>query len=369
LSQLFIGTSGMGYIIRERVGKKGKSYQTLIRHHSRFLKVQETRTFSTKREAVAWAEEFEYKLKHEGAVPKAPTVLTFQDLLTRYRQEVLPYKMPRTQRNERYFLEYWERELGSTILTHLNASQVNTCITSLMKDHKPNTVKRYFSIIHMVLNHALNWELLTIHPLQKLRRPKVPKEEIRFLDAHERFVLLKACKASKNPHLYPYVVLCLDVGLRREECRNLRWRDINLADQTLTVWKRKNEKPLTVPFSDFAFNALWEYKEQQEQLPGFVENYKESQPLFQGKPGKPFSVRRAWEAVIRKIGLEDVHIHTLRHTCSAELLSSGASLAHVKDILGHQDITVTVNFYGHLTQNNLREVIQNKGKGYGYMEM
>jgi integrase len=165
------------------------------------------------------------------------------------------------------------------------------------------------------------------------------------------------------------VVLCLDVGLRREECRNLRWRDIDLANQTLTVWKRKNEKPLTLPISEFAFNALWEYKEQQEQLPGFVENYKESQPLFQGKPGKPFSVRRAWEAVIRKTGLEGVHIHTLRHTCSAELLSSGASLAHVKEILGHQDINVTVNFYGHLTQNELREVIDRKGRGYGYIEM
>jgi hypothetical protein len=43
----------MGYTLYEREGKKGKSFRVLLRHHSRFLKIQESRTFPTKREAIA----------------------------------------------------------------------------------------------------------------------------------------------------------------------------------------------------------------------------------------------------------------------------------------------------------------------------
>jgi hypothetical protein len=59
----------MGYTLYEREGKKGKSFRVLLRHHSRFLKIQESRTFPTKREAIAWAEEFERTLKTQGQPP------------------------------------------------------------------------------------------------------------------------------------------------------------------------------------------------------------------------------------------------------------------------------------------------------------
>jgi integrase len=357
----------MGTILKYE-GKRGTSYRAQIRRHGRFLKHQSdslSKTFKTYNEAKRWIIDTEAKLNHDIPVdvPKRP--LTFHDLLIRYEQEVLPFKKPLTQRNMKYFLKQWDEELGTSLLIHLNSSLVSARLTRLIAEQKkPNTIRRYFSVINAVINQAVDWELLPVNPLRKIKRIKKQNGEVRFLTPYERHILLKACKDSPNPHLYLYVVLCLDVGLRKEECRNLRWRDIEIGSQTLSVWKRKNDQPLTVPFSDFAAQAIWEYKEQCEQDPEFVENFKSSQPLFQGKPGKPFSVRRAWERVIRLTGLEGVHIHTLRHSCAADLLAHGASLAHVKEILGHADIATTM-IYAHLQESNVRELINKASMKFG----
>lgn len=126
------------------------------------------------------------------------TVLTLHDAIVRYEQEVVPYKAPSTQHTERAGRRYFDERLGHVILTHLTGSMLNACITDVMKTHKLSTSKRYFALINAVLNQCVAWDLLTTNPLQKVKRIKLRDTRIRFLDAHERSILLQACKASSN---------------------------------------------------------------------------------------------------------------------------------------------------------------------------
>ena len=52
--------------------------------------------------------------------------------------------------------------------------------------------------------------------------------------------------------------------------------------------------------------------------------------------------------VAKKVpGLEDFHFHTLRHTYTTNLLAKGANPKDVQELLGHSDVSTTMNIYAH----------------------
>ncbi|MGW8565847.1 tyrosine-type recombinase/integrase [Isoptericola sp. NPDC055881] len=67
-----------------------------------------------------------------------------------------------------------------------------------------------------------------------------------------------------------------------------------------------------------------------------------------GRPLDPRNALRALTTAAKRSGLEDVGLHTLRHTAASLMLSSGVGLKVVSDVLGHASITVTADTYGHL---------------------
>jgi integrase len=59
-------------------------------------------------------------------------------------------------------------------------------------------------------------------------------------------------------------------------------------------------------------------------------------------------VPRYMEPALEKAGLRPFHFHDLRHTFGSLLIQDGASLAYVRDQMGHSSIQITVDTYGHL---------------------
>jgi integrase len=53
-------------------------------------------------------------------------------------------------------------------------------------------------------------------------------------------------------------------------------------------------------------------------------------------------------SILAKAGLRKIRFHDLRHTFGSLLIQDGASLAYVKEQMGHSSIQVTVDVYGHL---------------------
>ena len=65
------------------------------------------------------------------------------------------------------------------------------------------------------------------------------------------------------------------------------------------------------------------------------------------------SVRRSYATACRRAEIANFHIHDLRHTCAAWLVSNGVTLAEIRDLLGHASITMTER-YAHPAQENIR---------------
>ncbi|MET8274519.1 MULTISPECIES: tyrosine-type recombinase/integrase [unclassified Streptomyces] len=75
----------------------------------------------------------------------------------------------------------------------------------------------------------------------------------------------------------------------------------------------------------------------------------------------PRSPRKSWDRAIRRLGLPEYNPHDLRHKWATVTLTSGVSIHELSRWLGHRSIKVTVDKYGHLTQDGrerCRQVVE-----------
>lgn len=83
----------------------------------------------------------------------------------------------------------------------------------------------------------------------------------------------------------------------------------------------------------------------------FGKDYIDNDYVFTWEDGHPYSpdyVSHTFHKLLKKYDLPHIRFHDLRHTCASMLLSEGYGLKDVQEWLGHSDIKMTANIYGHL---------------------
>ena len=155
-------------------------------------------------------------------------------------------------------------------------------------------------------------------------------------------------------------------GLRRSEVLGLKWDSVDFTAGRLTIKhtvskvtkavckdKTKNSSshrsfPLTPEAREIFFQAKREEKENRR-LCG--KSYQENEFIFKWPEGTPFSpdyVSSHFALLLKNNGLPHIRFHELRHSCASLLLNSGFTLKDVQEYMGHSDIQMTANIYGHL---------------------
>ena len=222
---------------------------------------------------------------------------------------------------------------------------------------------------------------------------------------HEQFMELEEfLKSKNNPALLP-IQIAYYTGLRIGEVCGLTWQDVNLEKQYLTVRRSmrynnarhkteigatKRRKVRTVDFCDtlaeilrtakleqhknrfkygelFCLNYYVEVKEKDrayyevytlprnEKIP---DGYKEISFVCLRPDGayeSPSTIGIMCKRASKKVeGLEGFHFHQLRHTFTSNLLSNGAAPKDVQELLGHSDVSTTMNVYAHSTRESKR---------------
>jgi integrase len=76
-----------------------------------------------------------------------------------------------------------------------------------------------------------------------------------------------------------------------------------------------------------------------------------------GGPVDPRNVLRTIELAARKAGVDEVGVHTLRHSAAVAWLEAGIHIKAVADLLGHSSISITGDIYGHASDATTRSAI------------
>jgi integrase/recombinase XerD len=144
-------------------------------------------------------------------------------------------------------------------------------------------------------------------------------------------------------------------GLRISELTGARLEQINLEDRFIRVTGKGNKTRL-VPIGRKACEAINEYLESERR--GLVKPRTGSE-LFLSRRGQKLTTQRVWQIVkeISELGGFDIRIypHLLRHSFATHLLSNGADLRIIQELLGHADISTT-QIYTHVDQNRLKTI-------------
>ncbi|MDP8214510.1 MAG: site-specific tyrosine recombinase XerD [Candidatus Euphemobacter frigidus] len=144
-------------------------------------------------------------------------------------------------------------------------------------------------------------------------------------------------------------------GLRASELVSLRIGDVNLVSGFVRCWG-KGSRERIVPLGTKAAEAIRRYL-----IVARRHFIKGTDPgiLFMSSWGRGMSRQRLWGLVksyVLKAGIgKKVSPHTFRHSFATHLLSQGADLRVVQEMLGHADITTT-QIYTHINRDRLKEV-------------
>lgn len=146
-------------------------------------------------------------------------------------------------------------------------------------------------------------------------------------------------------------------GMRVSELVSLNLEDVNTVDGDVRCFG-KGHKERIVPIHKQAVQAIDEYVE--EARPRLVRSDKE-RALFLNRRGDRLTRQGFWQILkeyAKSAGLEgEVTPHTLRHSFATHMLSGGADLRAVQELLGHANISTT-QVYTHLTTEHIRRAYE-----------
>lgn len=203
------------------------------------------------------------------------------------------------------------------------------------------------------LKSFLNWlyenRLISKELAPQIIAPKVPQKIPHFLSVDEAIAVLKSYPEElSTSELKDKTLFCLiyGLGLRVSEACQIKWVDVNWDKQQILV-TRKGHKEQWVPGPGFTFEVLKKWKS-------------ESQGFEYVFGNAPLHTRTAYE-IIRQRGakaalLKPLHPHALRHSYATHLLSSGADLRTLQELLGHTSLTATQK-YTHISIHELARTI------------
>ncbi|MFA6503026.1 MAG: site-specific tyrosine recombinase/integron integrase [Candidatus Paceibacterota bacterium] len=226
---------------------------------------------------------------------------------------------------------------------------------------KRRTQNYYMIALRAFLKFLRKRDIPAISP-EKIELAKLPERQIDLINSTELERLMRAPREAyekeKDPEkALPFLrdtailELLFSTGLRVSELCALN-SDIDLSRDEMSV-RGKGEKVRVVFLSDAAKSAVREYLKARKDM--------EEALFVDGRPDKPHritprDVQRHLKAYVSRAGITSVVTpHTLRHAFATDLLSNGADIRSVQQLLGHASINTT-QIYTHITDSHLREI-------------
>ncbi len=221
------------------------------------------------------------------------------------------------------------------------------------------TINMDVGVLRRVLKHAGRWKALEDHVANL---PENQKPIGRALSREERQRLFEA--AAINPdweHVYCAAVLAANTSLRPVEVKHLQWKDIDLAEGTVTVRRSKNmSSHRVIPLNQSARQAMVR-RNQHAESQGFSAPDHYIWPASQWNridPNRPAkSWDNAWRSLTKKAGLGGLRFHDLRHTIITELAEMGVPDHVMESITGHLSRRM-LEHYSHIRLEAKRRALE-----------
>lgn len=348
--------------------------------------------------------------REDGLDPDAADRITLNEMFDKYYSQKYDLK-DSTKMNYKYMYDHFVRDtFGKRIISKIKYSDVKEFYYSLMREKglKPATVENVHTVVHPTLTMAVRDCIIRNNPADcVMMEIKKSKEWVKVkrhaLTVEQQKAFMTYAKSSVEYRGWlPILTVLLGTGGRIGEILGLRWDDLDFENRTIDINHNivyrvhENEDgkkysalsintPKTeagcriIPMIDEVYEAFLEELEIQRCIGGckqVVDGY--TNFVFTTAEGNvylPGAINRAIKNIYEAYNAEEAanaekevrepfllphfSAHHLRHTFCTRFCENETNLKVIQSIMGHADISTTMDIYAEATVEKKKEILDN----------
>ena len=270
--------------------------------------------------------------------------ITVRQILENYLTAPLA---PATVKHARVFINVLQRYIDIDVkASEFDPRELHRYRDARLKEgNKDSSIRQHMRVFRSA------WRRMDvkIYNVPEIMLPKfsVPKQKTDYLSPEDEDRLLSYL-LNRTPHasgtgdwqfeIHDVIVLLLDTGARYNEIARLEWKQVDLKQKTLELWRGKTDTASYIYMTDRVHRVLQRRAEFKRHEQWVFTNWDRTSHRRDNTTYLNEKMKAA--------GLPYT-VHTLRHTFATKMLKAGMTLNDVRVLLGHSSIQTTLR-YGHL---------------------
>lgn len=307
---------------------------------------------------------------------------TVADLVLRWFEMAKPELSPSTIRGyQRNINNHILPVLGRVKIARLKAAEIDHFYAMLRarggvdgRPLSPASVRQVHAILRRALQQGVKWEWISTNPATMASTPRVRPFRVEPPNPEAVMRLINEA-AKEDPDFACFLTVAATTGARRGELCALRWSAIDFDDQSLTIAgavvegvrsklyekDTKTHGSRKIAIDEFTSSELDHQRERCEKRAAeFGASLQRDAFVFSpsadgSRPAVPNDVTKTFMRLRKRVGLDSVRLHDLRHFAATRLLSAGVSVRTVSGRLGHASAAMTLGVYAHFLEVSDRE--------------
>lgn len=324
------------------------------------------RGFKTKREALNYENEF----KNSVAVEPDMQMAKFVDIYFSDKKNELKANSIRNKQHmiNKHIIPYF----GNKKLNEITPADIIQWQKIIQENKFSKTYERMIqNQINGLFNHAQRIYNLKENPCKKVKRmgkSDADKLDFWIKEEYDRFI----SGVDRKSEDYLMFEILFWTGIREGELLSLTITDFDMTNNLLHINKTYHridgKDVISTPKTDNSVRTIIIpnfLKEEVQEYISYHYGFPENERLF---PIVARTLQKRMKRYEKKTGVKPIRVHDLRHSHVAYLINQGVEPLIIKERLGHKNIQITLNTYGHLYPSRQKEVAalldeKNKGKG------
>lgn len=275
-------------------------------------------------------------------------------------------------------------EIGEMPMKDISLKDLQRFFNNKINELSPKSILNIRMMLHCAFEVAYLNDLVKKNYVEYVKLQPVPKKEMRVLTRSEQHKLLVTITNADEPYAFG-IFLCLTTGIRIGELCGLKWEHVDLENGVIKIRQtlqrlmkleddgQKNKTKIyigtpkssastrDIPIGDDILEAFQKHQNYMCKLFGekSITSDKFVVTNSCNRSTEPKSIQKYFKNILEYSGIETANLHALRHTFATRALEAGVDFKTLSVLLGHSDISVTMNRYAHVLDEPKREAMEN----------